>query len=234
MVLAELEAYFSRPIAPTRRVALGDRYLPVNPAPGFGGVLLGGVAARFAQELDSDEVAEIYGLALELEHRDRLPQPRLRHRFQTDRIGLQLCTHRLIGLGETLEFELEDHIGTPAQQVLAAVYAAGATPAAVRSEILSVVRIGLTWRGAIGDRLLGALSGTQVSFSMGVLDDPFRWALAILDLRALVDEPPSKREVIQAFRDGLRDAHPDHGGGTDDAAERIAELTEARRILLGA
>ncbi len=234
MVLAELEAYFSRSIAPTRRVALGDLFLPVDPSPGFGGVLLGGVAARFAQELDADEVAEIYGLALDLEHRDRLPQPRLRHRFQTDRIGLQLCTHRLIGMGETLEFDLEDHIGTPAQQVLAAVYAAGATPTAVRSSILAVVRTGLTWRGAIGDRLISVLSGSLVSFSMGVLDDPVRWALTILDLAALENEPPSKRAVIQAFRDGLRDAHPDHGGEADDAAERIAELTEARRILLGA
>ncbi len=34
------------------------------------------------------------------------------------------------------------------------------------------------------------------------------------------------------FRDLLRDAHPDHGGDVDDAAQRITELTEARRILL--
>jgi curved DNA-binding protein CbpA len=30
----------------------------------------------------------------------------------------------------------------------------------------------------------------------------------------------------------LRLAHPDHGGDADDAAERIAELTEARELLL--
>ncbi len=28
-------------------------------------------------------------------------------------------------------------------------------------------------------------------------------------------------------------AHPDHGGDAGDAAQRISELTEARRILLG-
>jgi hypothetical protein len=39
--------------------------------------------------------------------------------------------------------------------------------------------------------------------------------------------------VQQAFREGLRLAHPDHGGETDEAAQRIARLTEARRILLG-
>jgi curved DNA-binding protein CbpA len=39
--------------------------------------------------------------------------------------------------------------------------------------------------------------------------------------------------VIQRrFRDLLRHAHPDHGGETDAAAQRINDLTEARRILL--
>ena len=44
MVLAELEAFLSRPVAPTRRVALGSLDLPGDPAPGFGGILLGGIA----------------------------------------------------------------------------------------------------------------------------------------------------------------------------------------------
>ena len=39
MILAELEAYQSRPIAPTRRLALGELNLPCDPAPGFGGIL---------------------------------------------------------------------------------------------------------------------------------------------------------------------------------------------------
>lgn len=34
------------------------------------------------------------------------------------------------------------------------------------------------------------------------------------------------------FRDRLRDVHPDHGGDERDAYEAIAEITEARRILL--
>jgi curved DNA-binding protein CbpA len=38
--------------------------------------------------------------------------------------------------------------------------------------------------------------------------------------------------VQRRFRDLLREAHPDHGGASDDAANRISELTEARRILL--
>ena len=35
------------------------------------------------------------------------------------------------------------------------------------------------------------------------------------------------------FRERLREAHPDHGAEIDGAAQRIADLTEARRILLG-
>ena len=42
-MLAELEVWHSRPVTPTRRVALGHLILPVDPAPGFGGLLLGAV-----------------------------------------------------------------------------------------------------------------------------------------------------------------------------------------------
>jgi curved DNA-binding protein CbpA len=39
--------------------------------------------------------------------------------------------------------------------------------------------------------------------------------------------------VQKRFRRLVRLAHPDHGGGSVGAAERIAELTEARELLLG-
>ena len=48
MLLAEFEIFHSRPIAPTRRLALGRLMLPVEPAPGFGGILLGAVLAVHA------------------------------------------------------------------------------------------------------------------------------------------------------------------------------------------
>ena len=47
MILAELEVRHSRAIAPTRRVALGELYLPVDPAPGFGGLLLAGIVGAW-------------------------------------------------------------------------------------------------------------------------------------------------------------------------------------------
>ena len=40
MILAELEVFHSRPIAPTRRVALGRKHLPLHPAPGFSHVAI--------------------------------------------------------------------------------------------------------------------------------------------------------------------------------------------------
>jgi DnaJ-class molecular chaperone len=56
--------------------------------------------------------------------------------------------------------------------------------------------------------------------------------MEILEIEGEGMEPPSKRVVQRRFRSLLREAHPDHGGITDEAANRIAELTEARRILL--
>ena len=39
-------------------------------------------------------------------------------------------------------------------------------------------------------------------------------------------------EVSRSFRELLIQAHPDHGGSVELAADRIAELREARRILI--
>jgi curved DNA-binding protein CbpA len=39
-------------------------------------------------------------------------------------------------------------------------------------------------------------------------------------------------DVNRRFRRLLRDAHPDSGGASAGAASRIAELTEARTILM--
>ena len=110
MLRAELEVFHSRPIAPTRRVALGVTVLPTSPAPGFGGLLLGGIVARFIPEVDPDLLDELTRLTHQVEAGQRIPQPRLRHRFQDDRIGLNKCQHRLIGTGEELLFEVHDSI----------------------------------------------------------------------------------------------------------------------------
>ena len=62
MILASLEVWHSRPIAPTRRLALGDSDLPTDPAPGLGGLLLGAVLARFSANFERDLRSEMLGL----------------------------------------------------------------------------------------------------------------------------------------------------------------------------
>jgi hypothetical protein len=229
MVLAEMVVVHSRPIAPTRRVALGELHLPTEPAPGFGLILLGAVMAANIDGLDPDLHDELARLMVDVERGRRISQPRLRHRFQADRIGLQRSTHRLHGRGERLIPEIEDR-GAPIPQVLGAVYAVATFPLGMRPAAMEVVRRGMRWRGDVGDALIAHLSGRAAWRSLPAGADPLAWALGVfgLDDGTSVD----RRQVQQRFRVLLRDAHPDHGGASEAAALRIAELAEARRILL--
>lgn len=229
MLLAELEVFHSRPIAPTRRVALGVGVLPTTPEPGFGGLLLGGIVAAFVPDVDPDLIPDLTRLTHQVEAGQRIPQPRLRHRFQDDRVGLSSYRHRLIGTGEELVFEI-DHKGSPEPNVLGAVYAAARIDAAHQASVFTALRRGLRWRGDIGPELVEHLSDARSTVNWATLGgrDPVLWALGILGLAA-----EAERELVQQrFRQLLRAAHPDHGGATDDAAQRINDLTEARRILL--
>ena len=234
MILAELEVFHSRPIAPTRRVALGRSNLPSIPAPGFGGLLLGGIVAGHIEELDPDLFDDLHRLTLQLQEGMRVPQPRLRHRFQQDRIGLTRSVHRLVGEGEDLTFEFEEK-GAAAQHILAAVYAAGQLPHAARPRVMDTLRKAMRWSGALDHVFITHLSGLDRGrdWSTAAFRDPVQWALGVL---GLADDTgaavPRRHDVQRQFRDLLRDAHPDHGGDIDDAAQRIADLTEARRILL--
>jgi hypothetical protein len=236
VILAELEVFHSRPIAPTRRVALGRTNLPVTPAPGFGGLLLGGIVAGHIEDLDPDLFDDLHRLTLQLQEGLRVPQPRLRHRFQTDRIGLTRSVHRLVGQGEDLRFDFEEK-GAPAQHILAAVYAAGQLPLTARPRVMDTIRKGMRWSGPLDHVFITHLSGLDRGrdWTTAAFRDPVQWALGVLGLGDGVAAPvPARGDVQRQFRDRLREAHPDHGGDTDEAAQRIADLTEARRILLRA
>jgi hypothetical protein len=229
VLLAELEIWHSRPIAPTRRVAVGRSLLPVDPPPGFGGLLLGGIVAGHVEHLHPELTDELSGLIADIEAGRRIPQPRLRHRFQVDRIGLARSRHRLVGRGDVLDFDFDDH-GSAASQILGAVYAAGKVDLAVRHVVMEVLRRAIRWQGPVGPALVAHLSGVQgaPSWSAAAFADPEQWALQVLGF----DGVPERGAVLRRFRFLVRAAHPDHGGDRDDAAERIAELSEARRILL--
>src|SRR3546814_665035 len=184
--------------------------------------------------LDPELFDDLHRLTLQLQEGHRIPQPRLRHRFQVARIGLTRSGDCLVGEGDDLEFVLADK-GAPAQHILAAVYAAGRLPLVSRGRVMDVIRLGMRWAGPLDRGFVTHLSGLDRgrSWSASAFHDPVQWALGVLDLTAVDDVQVPDRAVVQSrFRDMLRIAHPDHGGATDDAAKRIADLTEARRILL--
>jgi hypothetical protein len=229
VLLAELEVFHTRPAVPTRRVALGNLVLPVDPAPGFGGVLLGAVVAQHLRGVDPDLVPDVTRLINEVERGGRIVQPRLRHRFQVDRHGLSHSRHRLEGEGDDVEFDFHT-TGSDLAQVLGAVYALERLADPVRRALVPVLISATKWRGPIGPALIAHLAGSR-STELAALADPLGWALALLGFEP--GSQPSAREVTKRYRTRMRDVHPDHGGDRSTASKAILDLNEARRLLSG-
>jgi hypothetical protein len=253
VILAELEVYHSRPIAPTRRVALGHTALPVDPPPGLGGILLGGVVAANIAAIDTDHLPDLARLMTELEHGMRIPQPRLRYRYQRDRVGLQRSVMRLVGddLGpsattDDIHFDFRESKAAPEQLVLAAIYAAGELTPSVRPAVMSTLQRAIRWEGPIGADLISSLAGMSKGkeFSAFAFEHPVEWALGVLGFASPAPDgaarngspsrngTPDRAAIRARFRELLREAHPDHGAEAEGAARRIADLAEARRILM--
>ena len=237
MLLAEIEIRHSRAIAPTRRVALGPHWLPTEPAPGYGGILLGGIVATHLADVDPELRDEFLGLVDDLEADKRISQPRLRHRFQTDVVGLDRSRHKLVGqpgddfFGD-VRFELGGD-GRPVPQILGAVYAAARLHPDARTGVFAAIRKATRWEAGPGPGLvtyLTDLTDVPPTWWRRFSTDE-RWALEILGFGP--DEgQPDRDEVLNRFRTLLRESHPDHGAEHEGAGQRILELTEARRILL--
>ncbi len=228
MLLAELQVHHSRPTQPTRRIALGHMVLPVDPAPGFGGLLLGAIIAQHLDGVDDDYVPDIHRLIEEVAAGGRIVQPRLRHRFQLDRHGLSHSSHQLIGDGEDISFDFAT-TGTDLAQVLGAIYAVERLALEHRRMITPVLQKAARWRGPIGPSMIAYLAGSQ-SVTLAALADPSGWAMQLLGFE-LGGPKPAKRQVTKAFRTMMREVHPDHGGVAVDAARAMSDLSEARRIL---
>lgn len=222
-------------------MAIGSLNLPVNDAPGFGGLLLGGIIARYSTVLDDDMLADLHDLTIDVERGMRIPQPRLRHRLQADRVGLLRSRHRLIRTEQGVEFRFDDHHDAPAQNVLAAVYAARHIPYEKRRLVMPLLRRAIGWPGEVEDhdRLISHLTSGNAAFALSMANhnDPLSWALEILEIER--SDASDRAGVQRQFRRLLRTAHPDTAKQESDAqdpeavaAQRIAELTEARRILL--
>ena len=231
MLLAELEVWHSRPITPTRRVSLGNLVLPVDPSPGFGGLLIGAVVAGHLPGVDPELLPDLQRLVHQVSRGDRVAQPRLRHRYQVDRHGLARSTHRLVGDGEQVNVELENN-GTELQQVLGAVYATERLGAAARRAVADVIDRAMRWPGPVGPSFIAYLAGVGGPRTSSLMSfaDPIAWALDILGFEPGTVRPPRK-DVIGRYRNRLREVHPDHGGDQVRASRAIGDLGEARRIL---
>ena len=229
MYLAGFEIWHSRPFAPTRRLALGEIDLPMDPAPGLGGLLLAAVVSAHFRSVDEDLVPDIHRLVTQVTRGEKIVQPRLRHRYQVDRHGLARSMHSIHGEGETLEFDLETH-GSHLQQVLGAIYVLERFDDSVRQAVAPLLHRAMKWGGTIGPAFASYVLGGGSS-SLTALTDPRAWALEVLGF-PVGAAVPGKREVQRRFRDRLRDVHPDHGGVEADASQLIADITAARRVLL--
>jgi hypothetical protein len=228
MLLAELEVWHTRPRAPTRRVALGHLVLPVDPPPGFGGLLLGAVVAAHIGDVDEDLVPDVHRLINQVERGERIVQPRLRHRFQVDRHGLGRSLHQLLGDGPELRFDFDSR-GSPLAMVLGAVYAVERLAETSRHVLAPVLHKAMRWSGPIGPTLIAHLAGTT-TVPLSALADPRAWAMDVLGFP--VGSPtPTKRQLTAQFRSKMRLVHPDHGGDRAEAAQAMHDLATARKIL---
>jgi hypothetical protein len=252
MILAELTVHHTRRHQPTRRVALGDQYLPMT-GPAHGAGLLAAVVAEHAVAFDDEQRDELPRLLFDVaRHGIVVPRIALRYRLQTDLHGLDRSRHRLLEEEGTLIVELDVH-GPPIPQVLGAILAAGAMGSSVRRKAVRAIEAGAAQPGLIPEpfvvrRLVAGIPILRPPRAgVGAVEDAFsetdtgswvgvpaerRWAMEVFGLGA--GTAVERRDVQRRFRRLLRVAHPDHGADAQGAAERIAELTEARELLLDA
>jgi hypothetical protein len=245
MMLAELNIRHTRRHQPTRRVALDPGYLPTS-GNAYGAVLLGAVVAEFVDALDEEQL-ELLPRFLADARKGRLDVPRiaLRYRLQTDVHGLDRSRHRFAAeAASPLVIELDTHAAA-APQVIGAVLAAAAMGPTARGTAFRAIdaaraRPRVPPEGVVLRRLLQGVPGAVPPLPgrgghAGA--DPWRgipaeqrWAMEVLGVRA--GPTVDRSDVQQRFRRLLRLAHPDQGATTTGAAERIAELSEARALLL--
>jgi hypothetical protein len=100
----------------------------------------------------------------------------------------------------------------------------------VRDPVFDSLRAALVWGKPVDERFISSIMGGRAGSieDLRAWNDPVSWALDTLGL-----EPGSnRRSVLKRYRVLLRDAHPDHGAEEQQAAARIAELGQAKDILL--
>jgi hypothetical protein len=250
VLLAELTVRHTRRHMPTRRVALDHAYLPTS-GPGHGATLVAALTAINLPVIPEEQRELLPRLLDQAREGLTIPRIALRHRLQHDVHGLDRSRHRLFGEDGRCVVELDRHAAaTP--QVLGAVMAAAELPTSGRRIMLGAIRsvVDGRWSGLAAGvelRILWdrpatppPLAGMRTWLPGGPPEEELwrgiaseqRWAMEVLGLRAGMEV--RRDDVNRRFRRLLRDAHPDSGGAAAQAAARIAELAEARTILLEA
>jgi hypothetical protein len=243
VLLAELNVRHTRRHMPTRRVALGDRVLPAG-QPGYGPILLAAVAAAHVDGLDEEQSQALGPFLRQARGGLSIPRRALRFRLQTDTEGLAQSRHRLLGEGGDLILELDVHGQYPVPQVLGAVMAAADLAAYPRALALRAIEQAIRRPGVLPEGIAVRYvteararprppTGIRVVAGEAWWGMPpeRRWAMEVLGFGP--GSEPERDEVLRRFRRLVRLAHPDHGGAGNFAGERIVELGEARRVLLG-
>jgi hypothetical protein len=255
VILAELNVRHTRRHMPTRRVALGDHYLPTSGA-AYGAVLLAAVAADSVDGLDIEQRDALTRFLDDAHGGLSVPRIALRYRLQTDVHGLDRSRHRIVGEGALdgsgrprVVLELDVH-GRAAPQLIGTVMAAAALSPSARRIAFRAVEAALARPGVMPEgvqirRLFEGVPGARPAApsagrgrnGAGAAIDPWRnvpaerrWAMEVLGLNATMTV--DRDDVQRRFRRLVRLAHPDQGGAATGAAERIAELSEARELLL--
>jgi hypothetical protein len=233
---------------PIRRVALEHAYLPTS-GPGHGVALLGAVVREHLPAIEEDGRDLLTRLIRDARSGLSIPRIALRHRLQHDVHGLDRSSHRVVGEEGEVIVELDLH-GAAVPQVLGAVLGAASLPGAARAVALDVIGLVVAgrWRGLARGVTVRRLAGSEWDAPplatpgewrpggppeeavWSGFDPDQRWAMETLGLRAGMHI--ARGDVNRRFRRLLRDAHPDAGGSSAAAAARIAELTEARTLLL--
>ena len=230
MLLAELEIFHSRTNAPTRRVALGYTYLPIQKGSGNGAVLLAGIVARFIPILMKIFMMTIK-IALSTPTWERISQPRLRHRFQEDKIGLARTVHQLREFEGKYRFIFELNEAAAEQNILAAAYSISQFAYKDRPAVVNLMLKAVKWRGEVGTDFISYLLSRHDKFVADLGHESSEsWALQVLGISSRNPDDEEVKTVSKASRS----THPDTGDDDIkvDVAKRIQELTEARRILL--
>ena len=105
------------------------------------------------------------------------------------------------------------------------------SPYRARADVFRLLRRATRWHADNDERMLGYLTGDEAAYRpRPAAGRDEHWALKVLGYN--VHAEPTRSDILTAFRRLIRDAHPDHGGSSDGAGQRITDLTEAKRILL--